>query len=237
MTGQMSKLVQHAFAAETLEFVYCRCTETEQRELVLSFYGNYFLLMKETVDDGGQPLSLKKFCEMKPQLAEGILDKLDGIVQKLMDKGLARLSIVQAIIADFVSCQQEDSNQFLKVQSFAQTIKEKIPSLLASRHGLSVACAFFSILDAKDRKIVVKSLPVAEMMTNKIAHLFLIHIITTLDDTQLTKKKILHEALKMIDDQVADRQFQLVLLSALLPIEVLNKKFLTAEEAGSMQLC
>ena len=51
MTGQMSKLVQHAFAAETLEFVYCRCTETEQRELVLSFYGNYFLLMKETVDD------------------------------------------------------------------------------------------------------------------------------------------------------------------------------------------
>lgn len=154
-----------------------------------------------------------------------------------MDKGLARLSIVQAIIADFVSCQQEDDAQYLKVQSFAQTIKEKIPSLLASRHGLSVACAFFSILDAKDRKIVVKSLPVAEMMTNKIAHLFLIHIITTLDDTQLTKKKILHEAMKLIDDQVADRQFQLVLLSALLPIEVLNKKFLTADETASMQLC
>ena len=174
---------------------------------------------------------------MKPQLAEGILEKLDAIVQKLMDKGLARLSIVQAIIADFVSCQQEDDAQYLKVQSFAQTIKEKIPSLLASRHGLSVACAFFSILDAKDRKIVVKSLPVAEMMTNKIAHLFLIHIITTLDDTQLTKKKILHEAMKLIDDQVADRQFQLVLLSALLPIEVLNKRFLTADETASMQLC
>lgn len=29
MALQMSKQVQHAFAAETLEFIYCRCTETE----------------------------------------------------------------------------------------------------------------------------------------------------------------------------------------------------------------
>jgi hypothetical protein len=82
----------------------------------------------------------------------------------------------------------------------AFAIKEKIPSLLASKPGLSVACGIFSILDAKDRKIVVKSLPVEEMLTNKIAHLFLIHVITTLDDTQLTKKKILNEALKIVDD-------------------------------------
>jgi hypothetical protein len=73
---------------------------------------------------------------------------------------------------------------------------------LASKPGLSVACGIFSILDAKDRKTVVKSLPVEEMLTNKIAHLFLIHIVTTLDDTQLTKKKILNEALKVVDDQI-----------------------------------
>ena len=55
-------------------------------------------------------------------------------------------------------------------------------------------------MDAKDRKAVVKSLPVGEMLTNKVAHLFLVHIITTLDDTQLTKKKIVFDALKVIDD-------------------------------------
>ena len=60
----------------------------------------------------------------------------------------------------------------------AQAIKEKVPSLLASKPGLSVACGIFSIMDAKDRKTVVKSLPVEEMLTNKIAHLFLIHVIT-----------------------------------------------------------
>merc|ERR1719469_1144984 len=73
------------------------------------------------------------------------------------------------------------------------------------------------------------------MMTNKIAHLFLIHIITTLDDTQRTKKKILHEALKMIDDQIQNTEFQCVLLSALLPTDVLAKKHINAEEFSGMQ--
>lgn len=65
----------------------------------------------------------------------------------------------------------------------------------------------FNILDAKERKLVIKSLPVGEMVVNKIAHLFLIHVINTLDDTQLTKKKILHEALKLVDDNIQDRFF------------------------------
>jgi hypothetical protein len=75
-----------------------------------------------------------------------------------------------------------------------------LPALLASRDGLRVACTLFNILDAKDRKVAVKNLPIAEMVVNKIAHLFVIHIANTLDDTQMTKKKVLHEALKLIDD-------------------------------------
>merc|ERR1712166_1472151 len=71
-------------------------------------------------------------------------------------------------------------------------------------------------------------------MGNKIAHLFLIHIVVTLDDTQLTKKKILFEALKTVDDHINDRQFQSVLLSALLPLATFKKKFLTAEESEAI---
>jgi len=64
-------------------------------------------------------------------------------------------------------------------------MKEKLPSLLASRQGLLAANSIFNMLDAKDRKIVVKSLkePLKEMFSNKIAHLFVIHVINTLDDT------------------------------------------------------
>ena len=48
------------------------------------------------------------------------------------------------------------------------------------------------MIDAKDRKTVVKTLKedMKEMFTNKMAHLFLLHILYTLDDTTLSKKKI-----------------------------------------------
>jgi pumilio family protein 6 len=72
-------------------------------------------------------------------------------------------------------------------------IKDKLPALLASTQGLYVACACFTMLDAKDRKGVLKTLKedIKEMFTNKMAHLFLIHILSTLDDTTLSKKKII----------------------------------------------
>ena len=96
-------------------------------------------------------------------------------------------------------------------------VKEKLPALLASRAGLNVACGIFNILDAKDRKSAIKSLPVVEMIQNKLAHLFIIHVTNTLDDTQLTKKKILHESLKVVDDQIGDRNYYETLISSLLP--------------------
>ena len=106
------------------------------------------------------------------------------------------------------------------MRSVAELMKEKFPAVLASKEGLKVACSLFNLLDAKDRKVVVKSLPVAEMALNRIAHLFLIHVANNLDDTQLTKKKLLHEVLIKIDDHIDDVSFQTVLNSSLLPLEV-----------------
>jgi hypothetical protein len=73
------------------------------------------------------------------------------------------------------------------------------------------------VLDAKDRKNAIKSIPVAELLNNKLGHLFLTHITVTLDDTQLTKKKILHEALKSVDDLIQDKFYQSYLISVLSP--------------------
>lgn len=87
-------------------------------------------------------------------MADAILEKIEAIVQKLIEKGMSRHSIVQAIIADYVICQKDP----LKVAWLAETMKEKLPTLLASKQGLTVACIFFNVLEAKDRKLVVKSI-------------------------------------------------------------------------------
>ena len=138
-------------------------------------------------------------------LKDKILDKIEGIIQKLVEKGMSRHSLVQAIIADYIFCQTDVE----KIKWPAETMKEKLPSLLASKQGLQVACVLFNHLDAKDRKLVVKSVqePLKEMVTNKIAHLFLIHMLNNLDDTVISKKKILSDIMLTIDENINDKCF------------------------------
>ena len=112
-------------------------------------------------------------------------------------------------------------------------MKEKLPSLLASKQGLLVACSLFNVLDAKDRKIVVKSIqePLKEMMTNKIAHLFIIHVLNNLDDTVISKKKILADILLVLDDNKDDECFVRLFMGIYAPD---NKRFFLPDEIAAL---
>jgi hypothetical protein len=44
----INKYISHTLASEVVEYVYAQSTESQRQEMVFSFYGNYFLLLKET---------------------------------------------------------------------------------------------------------------------------------------------------------------------------------------------
>lgn len=204
-----------------------------RKEMVYAFYGQYFILLKQMEDDADKEKvasSLAQFCEKKPQLADQILEKIEGIVQKLVEKGMSRHSIVQAIIADYLLCQKD----ILKVKWLAESMKENLPSLLASKQGLTVACILFNVLDAKDRKLVVKSIqePLKEMVTNKVAHLFLVHVLNNLDDTVVSKKKILNDILLTIDENISDKCFATIFLGIYAPN---SKRYFQQDEIDAFE--
>lgn len=163
-------------------------------------------------------------------LGERVLTKIESIVQKLVEKGMARHSIVQAIIADYVMSQKDVE----KIKWLAEAMKEKLPSLLASKKGLLVACGLFNLLDAKDRKVVVKSVqePLKEMVVNKVASLFLVHVLNTLDDTVMSKKKILNDILLTLDDNINERVFQNIFLGMYTPN---SKRYFTDEDIEAFE--
>lgn len=105
---------------------------------------------------------------------------------------------------------------------------------MASYKGLYVACACFNVLDAKDRKVVVKSLKDAlkEMFSNKIGHLFVLHILNNLDDTQLSKKKIISELLKSVDELFNDKYYQQIIIGMLQPQ---SKRYFMPEEIDALE--
>ena len=66
--------------------------------MVFSLYGNYSLVLDEVFPEKGGDKScenaLKVFMEKKPQIAGTILTKMEPMVQKLIDKGNQRHSMV-----------------------------------------------------------------------------------------------------------------------------------------------
>jgi hypothetical protein len=54
-------------------------------EMVIGLYGNYFLLLKDFINEeikagNKSKLTLKSFLDLKPNLTQGIIDKLENVV-------------------------------------------------------------------------------------------------------------------------------------------------------------
>lgn len=77
-----------------IEYIYCQSDDQQRCEMVIGLYGNYFLLLKDFLNEQKGKITLKQFIELKPNLQQGIMDKLEGVVSKLVEKGLTRHSIV-----------------------------------------------------------------------------------------------------------------------------------------------
>ena len=70
------------------------------------------------------------------------------------------------------------------------------------------------------------------MAVNKIASLFIIHILNNLDDTVISKKKIINDLLLIIDDNINDKCFQNIFLGIYQP---LSKRYFDQEEIEALQ--
>ena len=51
INSQINKLIMHQYASEVIEFVYSQTeNEKDRREMVYAFYGQYFILLKGSLD-------------------------------------------------------------------------------------------------------------------------------------------------------------------------------------------
>lgn len=160
--------IMHIYASEVIEQLFNLGTWTQKKQLLHSFYGNFFLILQEN-----QAKSIRSLVKEKPMLKDGILTKLESLSHKLIDKGLIRHTIAQSILYDYMSiADAEQQNELLTLLS------ETFPALLGSKQGLKVACGLFAIASSKERRAIVKTIKplVAEMATNPVSSLFLLYI-------------------------------------------------------------
>ena len=70
------------------------------------------------------------------------------------------------------------------------------------------------------------------MITNKIAHLFVLHVLNNLDDTVMSKKKILADMLLTIDDNKNDDNFSKIFIGMHSP---LSKRYFSNDDIESFE--
>lgn len=223
--NRIGRFIMHTFAAEVIEVLYSSFKQEQKKEMLSAFYGEFFLILQEN-----KGTSIQDLVEQKPIIKEGLVGKLESITHKLIDKGMTRHTIVQAILYDYLSiANNEDRLELVNLLS------EVFPALLSSDKGLKAACGLWAVASSKDRRTIIKVVKplVLEMAVNPISSLFLLYICMTLDDTVQCKKSIVNNLVKHYED-FSDKAPAVILYSCLLtginmPIRnVIHKDWLEA---------
>ena len=71
------------------------------------------------------------------------------------------------------------------------------------------------------------------MITNKVAHLFIIHVLNNLDDTVISKKKLINDILVTIDDNKNDECFARIFMGIFCPK---SKRFFTKDDLEAFEI-
>lgn len=190
-----------------IEALYLHAKQAKKTEMITAFYGEFFLIIKEN-----EGKTIKELIDEKPIIKEGIVSKLENLTHKLVDKGMTRHTIVQAILFDYVSiAENEEQLELLNM------LLEVFPALLSSEKGLQVACGLFAIASSKERRSIIKTLKpvVKEMITNPISSLFILYVCLNLDDTVQTKKSVMNTLVQGYEESHEQRP-AMVLYSLLL---------------------
>ena len=71
------------------------------------------------------------------------------------------------------------------------------------------------------------------MITNKVAHLFIIHVLNNLDDTVISKKQLINDILVTIDDNKNDECFARIFMGIFCPK---SKRFFTKDDLEAFEI-
>ena len=160
------KLMRSAESAEVAEQIFEAASGAQQQALVDSYFGH------------------------EPGVLETPYSEAEPRVAKLVEKALLPLEIVQRLLLAFVKATDVGIHQRLLEESSLVT---SFPGLLSSRAGVSLACYFFTIAEARFRKHLVKAVKgeVKDYARNKATFLLLLKMLRDTDDTVLVRRALL----------------------------------------------
>lgn len=193
--GQVTKLVKHAHAADVVEYFYNEFANAIQRQLLVGeFYGRDFALFQTETSQQ----SLDEILKCEPAKKETLLNHLKGHLLQLTNKDILQHSLVHRLFLEFL---QHANTEKLRSEVI-EVLRDCAIHMMHTHDGSRVArhCVWHGT--AKDRKLLIKSLKshVHRICTDEYAHLVLLSLFDSVDDTKLIEKVIISEMIKSLKD-------------------------------------
>ncbi|KAK6465088.1 Puf family RNA-binding protein [Scheffersomyces coipomensis] len=209
--GKLRKLMRHKEGAYVAEDLYVLYSTAEQRhQIIREFWGAEYAVFRDS-GKGKNVLEVTKESSEKKQL---IMTNLFGTIKASVEKGSTGFQILHAAMKEYVSILEDNVELHdTQIRDFIDLLEEQFAELVHTQEGAEVASALIALANAKERKVIIRSLKshTEELIKNEHGNLVLITLFLTVDDTVLVHKSFGQEIFtkeltpKLIQDKFSRR--------------------------------
>ncbi|KAM0904963.1 hypothetical protein ACQ4PT_017664 [Festuca glaucescens] len=245
--GKVASLLRHTIGAAVVDCAFQRATPPQRRSLLLELYSTELQLFKDLTEQkscslvetisklGLQKSSVRQYMTtiIQPILEKGIVEY--SIVHTVLleyltiaDKTSASDVIRQLIPHLTQGSAVIDGDELSAVPEVPTKTKAKkkrsseplLIRIMHTREGLKLGLACLKHGSAKDRKKIIKSLKghIMKLAPNDYGCLFLVCLLSIVDDTKLVTKLVIQELTKQLKQLVFDKNGRRPLLQLLCPL-------------------
>lgn len=186
--GKLRKLMRHKEGAYVVEDLYVLYSSAEQKQqMIREFWGAEYAVFK----DSGKDKSVLDVVNESAEKRQLIMTNLSGTITASVAKGLTGFQILHAAMKEYVTILMADTEKNdSQIRTFIDLLAEQFAELVHTQEGSEVACNLISVANAKERKIIIRSLKdhAKKLIENEYGNLVLITLFLTVDDTVLLNK-------------------------------------------------
>ena len=197
--GNLRKLMRHREGAYVVEDLFVLYATNEQRQqMIREFWGSEYAVFR----DEHSNLTIEEVCASSVEKRNIISRNLLGTITASVEKGSTGFQILHAAMREFVKI--ADAKQTTEM---IDLLHEQFAELVHTPEGADVACTLLSKANAKERKLILRSLKdhAAKLITNEHGNMVFINILMCVDDTVLVYKTFGPAIKDVLGDFITDK--------------------------------
>ncbi|KAB2625181.1 pumilio 24-like [Pyrus ussuriensis x Pyrus communis] len=229
LRGHVASLLRHMVGSVVVEHAYQLGNATQKHELLVELYSTELQLFKDLISKNeGRLLDIISKLDLQKS---SVLRHMTSMIQPILEKGIIDHSIVHRVLIEYFTI----AEQFSATDVIKQLSGPLLVRVIHTKDGSKVGMLCVKHGSSKERKKIIKGMKghVHKIALDQGGSMVLVCLVSTVDDTKLTTKVVIHELQENLKDLVLDKNGRRPLLQLLHPN---CSRYLTPDDLASLSL-